>query len=86
MSNPRSTRSSLPENLWRKHPVEENSLVSYILPISIWGSHFIKTTNNTKFENKLEGDENFQAWKYRMLLILEEHDLENYVKEEVFDP
>ena len=33
--------------------------------------------------NKLEGDENFWAWKYRVLLILEEHDLENYVKEEV---
>ena len=24
-----------------------------------------------------------EAWKYRVLLILEEHDLENYVKEEV---
>ena len=43
-------------------------------------------TNNTKLEDKLEGAENFQAWKYRMLLILEEHDLEDYVREEVVDP
>ena len=42
--------------------------------------------NNTKLEDKLEGDENFQAWKYRVLLILEEHDLENYVKGEVAEP
>ena len=40
-------------------------------------------TNNTKLEDKLEGAENFRAWKYRVLLILEEHDLENYVKEKV---
>ena len=39
-------------------------------------------TNNTK----LEGAENFHAWKYRVFLILEEHDLENYVKEEVAKP
>ena len=43
-------------------------------------------TNNTKLEDKLEGAENFWAWKYRVLLILEEHDLENYVKEEVAKP
>ena len=35
---------------------------------------------------KIEGDDNFQAWKYRMLLILEENDLEIYVKEEVAEP
>ena len=43
-------------------------------------------TNNTNFNDKLEGSENFQAWKYRVLLILEEHDLENYVKEEAAYP
>ena len=36
-------------------------------------------TNNTK----LEGAKKFWAWKDRVLLILEEHDLENYVKGEV---
>ena len=39
-------------------------------------------TNNTK----LEGDENFRAWKFIVLLIIEEHDLENYVKGEVAEP
>ena len=43
-------------------------------------------TNNTKLDDKLEGVENFQAWKYRVLLILEEHELENYIKEEVVEP
>ena len=43
-------------------------------------------TNNTKRDDKLEGVENFRAWKYRVLLILEEHELENYIKEEVVEP
>ena len=36
--------------------------------------------------DKLEGAENFWAWKYRVLLILEEDDLESYVKEEAAEP
>ena len=40
-------------------------------------------TNNTKLDEKLEGAKNFRAWKYRVMLILEEHDLEGYIKEEV---
>ena len=43
-------------------------------------------TKNTKRDDKLEGVENFRAWKYRVLLILEEHELENYIKEEVVEP
>ena len=39
-------------------------------------------TNNTQLEDKLGGAKNFHTWKYRVLLILEEHNLENYVKEE----
>ena len=39
-------------------------------------------TDNTK----LEGAENFKAWKYRVMLILEEHDLEGYNKDEVKEP
>ena len=42
--------------------------------------------NNTKLEDKLEGVENFRAWKYIRLLILEEHELENIVKEKVSEP
>ena len=43
-------------------------------------------TNNTKVDEKLEGVDNFRAWKYRMLLILKENDLEKYVEEEVVEP
>ena len=42
-------------------------------------------TNNTKPEDKIEGTKNFRAWKYIVLLILEEHDLETYVKGEVVE-
>ena len=43
-------------------------------------------TKNTKVDEKIEGDDNFRAWKYRMLLILEENELKNYVVEEVAEP
>ena len=36
--------------------------------------------NTTKIEDKIEGSKNFQAWEYIVLLILEEHDLEDYAK------
>ena len=39
--------------------------------------------NDTNIYDNLEGAKNFWEWKYRVLLMLEEHDLENYVKEEV---
>ena len=32
---------------------------------------------------KLEGADNFQAWKYRISLILEENELDSYIHEEV---
>ena len=37
-------------------------------------------------EDKLEGIENFRAWKYRIGVILRENDLEKYIKEEVVEP
>ena len=40
-------------------------------------------TNNTKLDEKLEGAKNFRAWKYRIMLILEEHDLDGFIKEDV---
>ena len=40
-------------------------------------------TNNTKLDEKLKGVENFRAWKYIIMLILEEHDLDGFIKEEV---
>ena len=43
-------------------------------------------TPSTELEDKLEGIENFRAWKYRIGLILQENDLDKYVKEEVSEP
>ena len=38
-------------------------------------------TSDTKLDEKLEGAGNFRAWKYRVMLILEENDLEGFIKE-----
>ena len=43
-------------------------------------------TKNTKLDEKLEGDENFRAWKYRIMLILQENNVDTFVKEEVKEP
>ena len=43
-------------------------------------------TKSTKLDEKLEGAENFRAWKYRIVLIIEENDLEGFIKEEVAEP
>jgi len=43
-------------------------------------------TSNTKLDEKLEGADNFWAWKYRIMLILEENDLDKYVEGEVEEP
>ena len=40
-------------------------------------------TNNTKLDENIEGDENFKAWNYRIMLYLQENDIEIFVKEEV---
>jgi hypothetical protein len=41
---------------------------------------------SVKLVDKLEGVENFRAWKYRIGLILEENDLTRFVREEVLEP
>jgi hypothetical protein len=41
---------------------------------------------STKLVDKLEGVENFRAWKYTIRLILEENDLAKYIKENVSKP
>ena len=38
---------------------------------------------STKLYEKLEGVDNFRAWKYRVMLILEEHDLEGFIEADV---
>ena len=40
----------------------------------------------TKLNDKLEGIENYRAWKYIIGLILKENDLEKYIKDEVAEP
>jgi hypothetical protein len=42
--------------------------------------------SSTKLDEKLEGVENFHAWKYKIDLILEENDLVQFVKNNVSDP
>ena len=40
-------------------------------------------TSSTKLDEKLEGADDFRAWKYRIMLVLEEHDLDRFVEGEV---
>ena len=40
-------------------------------------------SHHTKLDEKLEGADNFQAWKYRISLVLEENELNSYIHEEV---
>ena len=42
---------------------------------------FDKMTTNLRVEDRLVGADNFRSWKHRILLILEENDLLDYVKE-----
>ena len=42
--------------------------------------------NSTNLDENIEGAENFRAWKYRIMLILEEHDLDGFIKEDVKEP
>ena len=43
-------------------------------------------TNNTNPDENIEGAKKFRAWKYRIMLILKEHDLDGFIKEEVKEP
>ena len=54
--------------------------------ISIFCDFLIRWPQALKLEDKLEGIKNFQAWKYRIGLILQENDLDKYIKDEVAEP
>ena len=43
-------------------------------------------SHHTKLDEKLEGADNFQDWKYRISLVLEENELDSYINEEVLVP
>ena len=38
---------------------------------------------STKLDENIEGYEKFKAWKYKIMIILQENDLDKFVKEEV---
>ena len=40
-------------------------------------------SHHTKLDEKIEGADHFQAWKYRISLFLEENELDSYINEEV---
>ena len=42
--------------------------------------------HHTNLDEKIEGDDNFRAWKYRISLVLEENELDSYIHEEVLVP
>ena len=42
--------------------------------------------HHTKLDEKLKGSYNFQSWKYRISLVLEENELYSYIHEEVQVP
>ena len=42
--------------------------------------------SSTKLDEKLEGDDNFWAWKYNIIFILKENDLDKYVEGEIGEP
>ena len=43
-------------------------------------------THHTQLEDKLARDDNFWAWKYRISLILEENDLDQFISGYVPEP
>ena len=45
-----------------------------------------KMITNIRVKDRLDGAKNFISWKHRILLILEENDLLNYVKEVILKP
>ena len=43
-------------------------------------------THPSHLEDKLIGDDKFRAWKYKISLVLEENDLDQYINGEVLEP
>ena len=43
-------------------------------------------SHHTKLDEKLEGADNFRAWKYRISLVLEENELDSYINEVILVP
>ena len=43
-------------------------------------------THHTQLDYNLGGANNFQEWKYKISLVLEENNLDQYITEEVLEP
>ena len=43
-------------------------------------------SHHTNLDEKLEGADNFWAWKYRISLVLKKNELDSYIHEEVPAP
>ena len=43
-------------------------------------------SSSVKAEDRLVGAANFNAWKYRIIYILEENDLEEFISREIEEP
>ena len=55
----------------------------FVFPFDVLNHFSVKMSHHTKLDEKLEGADNFRAWKYRISLVLEENELESYINEEV---
>jgi hypothetical protein len=42
--------------------------------------------SSLRVEDRLDGATNFRSWKNRILFILDENEIHNYVKEDVLEP
>ena len=40
-------------------------------------------SHHTKLDEKLEANDNFWAWKYRISLVFKENELDSYINEEI---
>ena len=80
--------------LWLTHFIEillvlEFQLTKFIVSAFSYKAHFRpqissnEMSHHTKLDEKLEGANNFRAWKYRISLVLEENELDSYISEEV---
>jgi hypothetical protein len=45
-----------------------------------------RMTTRTKINEKLHGVDNFMDWRYKITLLLEEYDLDMFIKEEFQEP
>ena len=69
---------------------DSSCLVSCILSVfKFLAYHFHppgKMTIRTNLDEKLEGANNFRAWKYRVMCVLEESDLERFIEVDIPEP